>query len=342
MRLLKQTLHKQGKRQMIHYIGIDISKAKFDVAFINPSTNKVKTKVFNNNKAGFDLLLAWLKTNVSNHLDELHIILEATGVYHEHLSEFLDDNNIKQSIVNPNYVRKFADSLGVIHKTDKKDSIILSRYGYSHKPEVWVAPSIEAKQLKALLARLEALKEDLQREQNRQELLLSPNLPDLVKASMQTVISVLQEEIAKLTKDIDDFVDKQPSLKQDKTLLETIDGIGSVIAKEVVCLMHTKQFKKASQMASFLGLIPKQRQSGVFKGATKLSKQGQVSLRAKLYMSAMSAIRYNSTIKAFYERLQQNGKTKMQALCACMRKLVHICFGVIKTQTSFEQQVSLS
>ncbi|WP_147285278.1 IS110 family transposase [Moraxella lacunata] len=57
MRLLKQTLHKQGKRQMIHYIGIDISKAKFDVAFINPSTNKVKTKVFNNNKAGFDLLL---------------------------------------------------------------------------------------------------------------------------------------------------------------------------------------------------------------------------------------------------------------------------------------------
>ncbi|MBE9597657.1 MULTISPECIES: transposase, partial [Moraxella] len=120
---------------MIHYIGIDISKAKFDVAFINPSTNKVKTKVFNNNKAGFDLLLAWLKTNVSNHLDELHIILEATGVYHEHLSEFLDDNNIKQSIVNPNYVRKFADSLGVIHKTDKKDSIILSRYGYSHKPE---------------------------------------------------------------------------------------------------------------------------------------------------------------------------------------------------------------
>ncbi|MDH9217979.1 transposase, partial [Moraxella lacunata] len=133
-----------------------------------------------------------------------------------------------------------------------------------------------------------------------------------------------------------------PSLKQDKTLLETIDGIGSVIAKEVVCLIHTKQFKKASQMASFLGLIPKQRQSGVFKGATKLSKQGQVSLRAKLYMSAMSAIRYNSTIKAFYERLQQNGKTKMQALCACMRKLVHICFGVIKTQTSFEQQVSLS
>ncbi|MBE9589369.1 transposase, partial [Moraxella sp. K1630] len=122
---------------MIHYIGIDISKAKFDVAFINPSTNKVKTKVFNNNKAGFDLLLAWLKTNVSNHLDELHIILEATGVYHEHLSEFLDDNNIKQSIVNPNYVRKFADSLGVIHKTDKKDSIILSRYGYSHKPEIW-------------------------------------------------------------------------------------------------------------------------------------------------------------------------------------------------------------
>ena len=69
---------------------------------------------------------------------------------------------------------------------------------------------------------------------------------------------------------------------------------------------------------------------------------GSVSLRAKLYMSAMSAIRYNSTIKAFYERLQQNGKTKMQALCACMRKLVHICFGVIKTQTSFEQQVSLS
>ncbi len=105
--------------------------------------------------------------------------------------------------------------------------------------------------------------------------------------------------------------------------------------------MHNKQFSQASQMAAFLGLVPKHSESGLFKGKSRLAKNGSSDIRAKLYMPALVAIKHNPDIKAQYERLLANGKCKMQAVCAAMRKLVHICFGVIKHQQSYQAKVEL-
>ena len=109
----------------------------------------------------------------------------------------------------------------------------------------------------------------------------------------------------------------------------------------MLALFNTKQFNNAKQVSAFLGLIPKQQESGLFKGRSRLAKTGNSSIRAKLYMAAVVATQYNPDIKDQYERLQSNGKCKMQALCACMRKLVQICFGVIKHQIPYQSQVKL-
>ena len=324
---------------MTHYIGIDVSKAKFDLAWIRDiDKSTYKTKVFKNNPRDFATIVNWLKSNVSDDLSDIHVTVEATGVYHENVAYYLHDQGLDVSIVNPAFVRSYADSLGSRHKTDKQDSILLARFAHNTKPDLWTPPPAEARHLKSLISRLDALQQDLQREENRQEKAESTDTATIVKASIEQMIAALKEAIAKLNQDIDDHINSHSNLKQDQDLLKTIKGVGTVTPRQMLSLMHNKSFTKASQAAAFLGLIPKQVQSGTFKGRTRLAKNGSSSIRAKLYMAAVVSTRWNPDIKAQYERLLKNGKCKMQAICAAMRKLVHICFGVLKHQMPYQPQ----
>ncbi|SNT70231.1 IS110 family transposase [Psychrobacter sp. LV10R520-6] len=326
---------------MTQYIGIDISKAKLDLAWLKDIEKpKVKTKVFKNDSTDFLKLIDWLKSNVTEDLSDIHIILEATGVYHENIAYYLYDQGLSVSIVNPAFVRSYADSLGSRHKTDKQDSILLARYAHSAKPNLWTPPPAEARHLKSLLSRLDALQQDLMREQNRQEKADATDTAVIVKTSIEQMISALKEAIANLNDDIDTHIEDHPNLKQDQVLLQTIKGVGPATSRQMLSLMHNKSFTKASQAAAFLGLIPKQVQSGQFRGKTRLAKNGSSAIRAKLYMAAVVSTRWNPDIKAQYERLLANGKCKMQAICAAMRKLVHICFGVLKHQMPYQPQIA--
>ena len=164
-------LHKQGEfNQMNCNIGIDVSKAKIDVAWLKDAARlKVKTKVFANNREGFTSLLDWLKTQTDQPLENLYCIMEATGIYHEPLAFWLHDHGIRVTVANPAHVKHFAKGLGTIHKTDKKDSVLLARYGEMVQPEIWQPEPQNIRELKALLARSESLNEDLRREENRLE-----------------------------------------------------------------------------------------------------------------------------------------------------------------------------
>ena len=103
--------------------------------------------------------------------------------------------------------------------------------------------------------------------------------------------------------------------------------------------MGRRTFKSASQCAAFLGLIPVQYESGSsIKGRSRLSKASEATVRAKLYMAAVVSIRHNPDIKRQYERWLKNGKSKLSAIGAAMRKLVHICFGVLKHQVPYQVQ----
>lgn len=329
---------------MSTYIGIDVSKAKLDVAWIrDPATNKVKTRVFGNRKKDYPALLDWLLKQTGQPVEQLHILMEATGIYHESLAYFLYGSGVRVSVINPARIHSYAKSLNTQHKTDKSDSVVIARFGASHAPHtLWQPEPAEIRKLKALLNRIQALETDLQRERNRLEKLdSSADQQDAVYQSLRHMIQVLEKEKSQLEKDVDDHIDRHPQLKKDQALLQSIPGIGPVLSRLMLSVIKSRDFTSAPQCAAFLGLIPHLRESGTFKGQTRLSKRGNPLIKTKLYMAAVVASQHNPTIKMQRQRLLQNGKNKMQALGAAMRKLVHLCYGVLKTQTPYNAEAAM-
>lgn len=319
------------------YLGMDVAKAKLDCCLLlDEASGKCKTKIVKNTLSGIIDLLAWVaKQNVSPEI--LHIVMEATGIYHEQAAMALVDAGVMVSIINPAQVKDFGRGLAVRTKTDGVDSIVLARYGALLKPKAWVPPPQEARVLQALLARREAIAQDLQRERNRQEKAGATNTPALIHKSLEESIEFLAKQLAQLQKDIDEHIDKHSNLQKDRALLQSIPAIGPQVGSNILSVMHNHDFGSAEQLAAYLGLIPVERQSGSsVLGRARMSKAGPARIRAVLYMAAVVGTRYNPHVKAVYERLLARGKSKMSSLGAAMRKLVHLCFGVIKTQQPYQ------
>lgn len=326
----------------MYYVGIDVSKLKLDCTWLrDPDTGKIKSKKFDNSSAGHQALIQWLIKTVSSELDDICVVMEATGVYHEVLAYALYAAGVQVCVANPARTKGFANSLGNTHKTDAKDSVMLAKYGHLVNPARWQPESQEVRELKALNAHLDALETDIQRSFNRLEKAEFNRASERVIESLKNLIEQLEAEKKRLEKDIDDHIDRHPQLKKDRALMESIPGVGKVISRTMLSVLHSRRFQQAGQLAAYIGLIPQLQESGQWKGRSRLSKQGSPKIRAKLYMPALASIKHNPDIKAQYERLLKNGKSKMQAIGAAMRKLVQICFGVVKHQSEYCPQIAI-
>jgi transposase len=325
------------------FIGIDVSKAKLDCSLLlDIASGKRKPKSVANSKAGIVGLLAWCGKQQISPVD-LHAIMEGTGVYHEQAALALFDAKATVSIVNPAQVKDFGKSLGVRTKTDNIDSLVLAKYGALLNPNPWSQPTQEARELQALLSRREAIAQDLQRESNRLEKTEATEVPQLVHQSILDTVAFLEQQLAKIQLNIDQHIDSHPNLKEDRDLLTSIPAVGTQVGNHMLAALHNHPFRSAEQFAAYLGLVPVERQSGSsIKGRPRLSKAGPAHLRAKLYMAAIVATRHNPHLKDLYQRLQANGKSKMSALGAVMRKLAHLCFGVLKTRIPYQPDYVIS
>ena len=316
------------------YLGMDVAKAKLDCCLLlDEAGSKRKTKAVPNSKDGVAALLEWTgKQNIS--AADLHVVMEATGVYHEHAALALAEAGVTVSIINPAQIKDFGRGLAVRTKTD---GVVLARYGALLKPVAWQPPPPAARALQALLARRDAVAEDLRRELNRQEKSLVIETHTQITDSLTKSIAFLETELKHLQKTVDDHIDKHPELKRDMALLTSIPAVGERVGNNLLAVMHAHHFESAEQVAAYLGLVPVERQSGSsVLGRARLSKAGPARIRAVLYMAAVVATRCNAHVKALYERLLARGKSKMSALGAAMRKLVHLCFGVLKTQQPYQ------
>lgn len=318
------------------YLGMDVAKAKLDCCLLlDEASGKRKTKVVNNTRSGITDLLVW---TVKQHVSpaELHVVMEATGVYHDQAALALADAGVTVSIVNPAQVKDFGRGLAVRTKTDGVDSFVLARYGALLKPTAWQPPPPEARMLQALLSRRGAIAQDLRRERNRQEKADATDTPDRIRQSLADSIEFLVKQLAELQRDIEQHIDRHPGLKDDMALLQSIPAVGPQVGGNLLSVMHSHDFDSAEQLAAYLGLVPVERQSGSsVLGRARLSKAGPARIRAVLYMAAVVAVRHNPHVKAVYDRLLARGKPKMSALGAAMRKLVHLCFGVLKTRQPY-------
>jgi len=321
------------------YLGVDVAKKKLDCLLLDSSSGKVKSKVVDNTAAGFATLLEWLGKQKAS---ELHVVMEPTGMYHEAAALALADAGLIVSLVNPAQLRAFAQGLGVKTKTDKQDSTVLAKFGATQKPAPWQPPSMSARRLKALLARRDAVADDLQRERNRQEAADFSLTPDAVKESIAQSIAFLEAELKRFEKMIASHIDDDPDLRNNKDLLETIPGVGPRVATHMTTLFAGRTFDSAEQLAAYLGLVPVEWQSGTsVRGRPRMSKAGPAHLRKVLYMPAVVARRCNPHIKALNERLIAKGKSKMAAIGAAMRKLAHLCFGVVHSGKPYDPKFAM-
>jgi transposase len=321
------------------YLGVDVAKAKLDCMLLDTSNGKLKSKSIANTVAGFGQLLEWLAKQKAA---KPHVVMEPTGVYHEGAALALSDAGLMVSLVNPAQLRSFAQGLGVKTKTDKADSAVLARYGATQNPAPWQPPSQSARRLKALLTRRDAVADDLQRELNRQEANNFSPAPEAVGESIAQSIDFIQAELKRLEKMIADHIDSDPDLRNKKDLLGTIPGVGPRVASHMTALFAGRTFERAEQLAAYLGLVPVQWESGSsVRGRPHMSKAGPAHLRKVLYMPAVVARRWNPHIKALNDRLLAKGKSKMAAIGAAMRKLAHLCFGVIHSGKPYDPNYAM-
>jgi len=319
------------------HIGIDVSKNKLDCMWVRDlEAGKVKPKVFPNRLDQYPELLRWLERNTGESPDGLNVYLEATGIYHEPVAYWLHEQGVQVHVLNPAQVRAHAKGMGVRNKTDRKDSMMLARYGIERAPRRWQPEPPEVRELKHLLSRLEALEEDMQREENRLEKAQFRE-DTLAQESIDNVLQALREEHRRLEQQIDDHFDAHNHLKQDRALLESIPGIGRVLSASMAAALRSRAFTSARQAAAFHGLVPVQEESGTsLRRPPRLAKTGSGRMRKALFMAAVVATRHNPDVRRHYQRLLKRGKTKMSAIGAAMRKLLHIAFGVLKSQTPYQ------
>lgn len=318
------------------YIGMDVSKVKLDCCLLHDASGaKRKNKVVDNSVLGVNNLVAFIdKEGIAR--DDVHVVMEGTGAYHQLAAETLYDAGVRVSVVNPAQVKDFGRGLAVRTKNDKKDSFVLARYGALLQPAPWTAPSAAARRLQAYIAREDAIKKDIQREQNRREKSIVGNAPEDLLASIDETIAFLEGQLEALRKKIYGHIREHPGLKDDMKLLTSIPGVGPEVGHRMLSVMRNHQFRTAEQLAAYLGLVPIERQSGSsLHGRPKISKAGPGNVRAVMYLPAVSAKRWNPHVRALVQRLEAKGKSPKAIVVAAMRKLAHLCFGVLKSKTPY-------
>lgn len=319
-------------------VGIDVSKLKLDVCVTN--SKKFKSKVLSNSASGHAELNSWL---VQQDLPaDSPVVLEATGPYSESVAIALSTAGWRVSVVNPARVKGFAQSQLSRNKTDKADAKLLALFAQRVELELWQPPSPAVRELRALVERLQALLEMRQQERNRLEA-MAQGLPSKVTQMVEEHVDWMTAQIRKIESDINNHIDGNPSLKQDADLIRSIPGCGpKLVAQFLGYIGDIRRFKSAKALAAFVGVTPRQRQSGSsVKGRTTLSRTGHSAARKSLYMPGLVAKRHNPVITAMAKRLEKRGMAPKAIVGASMRKLVHLIYGVVKSGQPFDLQISL-
>jgi transposase len=316
-----------------NWVGIDVSKSKLDVAVLD-ERDKIKNRVFDNNAKGHAALVAWLHERGGT---ALRICMEATGAYSDVPAMALCDAGFVVSVVNPVRIKGFAQSQLMRNKNDRADAALLARFGLAMQPEPWAAAPMPVRSLRGLVERLQSLKDMHQQEANRLEAANAGSDNEPMRQSIQSHMAWLQDSIKKLERQIDDHIDRHPDLRGDAQLITSIPGLGKTTAAKVMAYLgDVRRFDNGKALAAFVGVTPKQKQSGSsVKGRTSISRTGHASVRHRLYMPAMVAMKHNPLVSVFGQ-LKQSGLAPKAVIAACMHKLVLLIYGVMRSGRPFD------
>ena len=297
-------------------VGIDISKDRLDVA-VRPSGEMF---VVERKGAGLEVLVERLQA-LSPHI----VALEATGGFETVVTAALAAAGLPVVVVNPAQIRAFAKALGQRAKTDPINAAVIAHFAEATKPEPRPLPDEATRLLADLVARRRQIIEMMVAERQREKRLSVPRL----RKGIARHIKVLENELKSLDDDIGGAVRGSPAWREKENLLESVPGIGPIIARTLIAELPELGQLGRKQIAALAGLAPFTRQSGQWRGRSFIGG-GRTAVRTALFMGAMVAKRRNPVLKVFFDRLVAAGKPKMVALVAVARKLLTILNAILR------------
>lgn len=299
------------------WIGIDVAKATLDLHFL-PSG---QTHSLANNPTGHQQLRKLLPDPTA-----CRIVLEATGGYERQVVADLLGAGFHVAVVNPKRVRDFARALGLVAKTDRLDARVLALFAEKVQPAPAQKTPEKQAEIQQLVARRRQLIDLRTMESNRLEVTPSK----AARKSIQAVLKLLERQIESIEAAIQTLVESDDDWRQKSQLVQSVPGLGGVTATTLIADVPELGQLNRQQISALVGLAPFNRDSGKHKGKRSIGG-GRKSVRSVLYMAALAARRCNPVIKAFAERLAQNGKPFKVVLTACMRKLLVIVNALLKS-----------
>jgi transposase len=302
------------------FIGIDISKAKLDVA-ASPGEHSWSVS---NTEEGIQELIAKIRQIGTPKI----VLMEATGGFERRPLAMLGAAGLPVAAINPRNARDFAKSLGLLAKTDKVDAKALALFAEKIQPPCRPLPDAQTRALQDLIVRRRQMVDMISAEQSRLAIVENPK----VRRELVQHIAWLKKRIHIADYDLDQAIKNSPAWQPKSDLLKSVPGIGPVTTSTLLALLPELGALTNKQAAALVGVAPFNRDSGTMRGR-RCIWGGRTSVRNVLYMATLAATRFNPTIRAFYQRLCKLGKLRKVALVAAMRKLLGILNAIVRDQT---------
>jgi transposase len=322
-------------------LGIDVSKLNLSLSLGSLTNDLSKTFESHldvgNDLRGYRLIVKWLEKSLDTSVDFI-IVMEATGVYHQHVAHYLYEQGYAICIMQSGRVKRYAQSLDQRSKTDALDSRMLSVLGLERTLRLWHPPGLSLQELKALSRERSSLLKDRTVETNRQGALLS-SVNENARATKRhkARLKLLNGQIASIEQEMRALISEDQILKKKFSFLESIPGISFISAATVVGeTLGFESITNGKQLASYAGYDVVLRESGNFKGKTRISKKGNSYIRAALHMPSMTCVRCNPTLRTFYNRLKPNKAKPLVALVAVQRKLLLLMFTLWQNEENYD------
>ena len=311
-------------------LGSDLAKLSFDATLLL-QTGSSHYAAFPNTPEGFEQLATWLR---AHNVSRLHACMEATFIYWQALASWLHAQGYSVSVVNPARIKGYAIATMQRNKTDKLARAISASCCAKHQPSRWQPASQEQQRLRALTRH----RDDLLQTQLQQRKRLRDTTDELVRSSLESLLTAIASQLSTVQEQITQQLREQERFQTNLALLTSSVGIGAVTAAKLLSeFADLDQYASAKAAAADAGLTRSHYESGTsVRRRSKRSKIGKAGKRAALYWPAITAMRCCPAIKAFGQRLAARGKPKMVIIGAVLRKLVHICYGVLKHQTPYD------
>jgi transposase len=305
-------------------VGIDVCKSWLDVHVL-PSGETLRVP---NTREGIRKLKRWLVR-----FELAMVAVEATGKWHRNLHRSLHASAIPVAVVDPFRVRMFAKAQGVLAKTDRLDARVLAEFAAVMAPAVR-APAPEAMQE---LAELVRARDSAVAEQTALRNQLSAAAGTFLKHQLKRRIGRIAKDIAALADEILIRIQADQGLARRYAILNSIIGFGPIVAATLIACLAELGTCSRGQIGMLAGLAPVANESGERKGV-RVIWGGRPAVRRCLYLAAVTAARYDESMKAFFRRLTTNGKPPKVAIIAIARKLVVLANTLINQNRTFTPQ----